>query len=173
MENISHYIKAMLFFQDITEAVYAPKREQGYTLQSFRYECSRTRNSQGIPYGPTQATVLRFTLKSLPDGYLKELYQRLKEKNAATSFSVVFDATFRSIDTEGMVLSDYDNAIVATGMVVNVNEAYDASSQYTVGDTDRTRHETHELMTTTVEFLLQSISYVGSNNYRKHLPINY
>ncbi|WP_071133716.1 hypothetical protein [Millionella massiliensis] len=172
MGNISHYTKAMLFFQDVTESMYPPKKEEGFTLQSFSYECARARNSQGIPYGPTRAGILRFALKSLPDGYLKELYLRLKE-NTPSSFTVVFDATFSPSDTDGRVLSDYDNALIVTGMVVNVNEAYDVLNLYTGDDDGRVGRSTNELMTTTVEFLLQSISYVGNNNYRKQLPINY
>ena len=74
---------------------------------------------------------------------------------------------------DGRVLSDYDNALIVTGMVVNVNEAYDVLNQYTGDDDGRVGRSTNELMTTTVEFLLQSISYVGNNNYRKQLPINY
>ena len=87
--------------------------------------------------------------------------------------TVVFDATFSPSDTDGRVLSDYDNALIVTGMVVNVNEAYDVLNQYTGDDDGRVGRSMNELMTTTVEFLLQSISYVGNNNYRKQLPINY
>ena len=93
MQNISNYIKATLFFDDFSEI--NVKKEQGFTLQQFNYECSRKRNNMGMPYGPTQTTVLKFLIKSLPDGYLKEVYKRLDE-NTDSSFSIVFNAAFRS-----------------------------------------------------------------------------
>ena len=77
MQNISNNQKASLYFDDIRET--KVKREQGFTLQQFHYECARKRNDRGMPYGPTQTTILQLQIKSLPDGYLKEIYKRLDE----------------------------------------------------------------------------------------------
>ena len=162
MRNISNYIKATLFFDDFSEV--KVKKEQGFTLQQFNYECSRKRNNMGMPYGPTQTTVLRFLIKSLPDGYLKEIYKRLDE-NADSSFSIVFNATFRMDENGENTLNDYDSALIITGFVISVDESY--------GEGPQTSKATANLMMTDVGFLTKSITYVGSDNYEKRLHINY
>lgn len=156
MRNISNYIKATLFFNDFSEVTV--KKEQGFTLQQFNYECSRKRNNMGMPYGPTQTTVLKFLIKSLPDGYLKEVYKRLDE-NTDSSFSIVFNATFRMDENGENTLSDYDSALVATGFVIGIDEAYSGMNT--------------GLMITNVEFLTKKITYIGNGNYKKNLFINF
>ncbi|HIX75027.1 MAG TPA: hypothetical protein H9977_08370 [Candidatus Parabacteroides intestinipullorum] len=162
MRNISNYIKATLFFDDFSEV--KVKKEQGFTLQQFNYECSRKRNNMGMPYGPTRTTILRFLIKSLPDGYLKEIYKRLDE-NADSSFSIVFNATFRMDENGENTLNDYDSALIITGFVISVDESY--------GEDPQTSKATANLMMTDVGFLTKSITYVGSDNYKKRLYINY
>lgn len=162
MQNTSNYIKATLFFEDINEV--KVKKEQGFTLQQFNYECSRKRNNMGMPYGPTRTTILRFLIKSLPDGYLKEIYKRLDE-NADSSFSIVFNATFRMDENGENTLNDYDSALIITGFVISVDESY--------GEDPQTSKATANLMMTDVGFLTKSITYVGSDNYKKRLYINY
>ena len=161
MRNISNYIKATLFFDDFSEV--KVKKEQGFTLQQFNYECSRKRNNMGMPYGPTRTTILRFLIKSLPDGYLKEIYKRLDE-NADSSFSIVFNATFRMDENGENTLNDYDSALIITGFVISVDESY--------GEDPQTSKETANLMMTDVGILTKSITYVGSDNYKKRLYIN-
>ena len=162
MRNISNYIKATLFFDDFSEV--KVKKEQGFTLQQFNYECSRKRNNMGMPYGPTRTTILRFLIKSLPDGYLKEIYKRLDE-NADSSFSIVFNATFRMDENGENTLNDYDSALIITGFVISVDESY--------GEDPQTSKATANLMMTDVGFLTKPITYVGSDNYKKRLYINY
>lgn len=162
MRNISNYIKATLFFDNFSEV--KVKKEQGFTLQQFNYECSRKRNNMGMPYGPTRTTILRFLIKSLPDGYLKEIYKRLDE-NADSSFSIVFNATFRMDENGENTLNDYDSALIITGFVISVDESY--------GEDPQTSKATANLMMTDVGFLTKSITYVGSDNYKKRLYINY
>lgn len=91
MKSISNYTKASLFLEDITDPTVTVKREQGFTVQRFDYECSRKRNTFGLPYGPSLMTTLRLTIKSLPDGHLKSLYKRMAENDPAP-FSIVFNA---------------------------------------------------------------------------------
>lgn len=148
------------------------KKERCFTLQHFGYECSRQRNTMGEPYGPTLALPLHFTIKSLPDGYLKELYQRLTE-NGTSVFSVVFNAAFRIDENGDNVLSDYDSALIVSGAVVGVSENYDAIEIKGQSSLKQKRATTADLMMTTVELLLQSIVYVGNNGYQKKLYINY
>lgn len=170
MRNISNYIKATLFFDDFSEV--KVKKEQGFTLQQFNYECSRKRNNMGMPYGPTQTTVLRFLIKSLPDGYLKEIYKRLDE-NTDSSFSIVFNATFRMDENGENTLSDYDSALIITGFVISVDESYGDNRPETITPSPKEEETTADLMMTDVGFLTKSITYIGSENYKKRLHINY
>lgn len=172
MSNMSNYTKAALFFHDITDPTVSTAKEQSFTLQQFRYECSRNRNSQGTPYGPTLSTSLFLTLKSLPDGYLKELYKRLTE-NTPSSFSIVFNATFNRNDNQDNALSDYTNALIVTGFMVDIFEGYAPLETLNANQRGRGNSSTADLMMTTVEFLLQTITYIGNNNYQKKLYINY
>lgn len=165
MQNISNYIKATLFFDDFSEV--KVKKEQGFTLQQFNYECSRKRNNMGMPYGPTLTTVLKFLIKSLPDGYLKEVYKRLDE-NTDSSFSIVFNATFRMDENGENTLSDYDSALIITGFIVSVDESYGDSNL-----TFKVQKTAVDLMMTNIGFLTKSITYIGSDNYKKKLYINY
>ena len=123
MQNISNYLKATLFFDNIHET--SVRREQGFTLQQFHYECTRKRNDIGMPYGPTQTTILQLQIKSLPDGYLKEIYKRMNE-HTESCFSIVFNASFRTDEGEN-TLSDYDSGLIVTGYAISVDEAFGAS----------------------------------------------
>ena len=75
MSNLSNNTKASLFLDDITSGI-TPSKDKSYTVQSFNYRCERKRNTMGMPYGPTGKTYLRFSVKTLPDGHLKDLYNR-------------------------------------------------------------------------------------------------
>lgn len=171
MKSISNYTKASLFLEDITDPTITVKREQGFTVQRFDYECSRKRNTFGLPYGPSLMTTLCLTIKSLPDGHLKSLYKRMAENDPAP-FSIVFNATFNRDEERGNVLSDYDNALVVMGTVLTINEIY-GDTPLTAGDSIDEGASPNELMMTNVEVLLQSIQYIGSSNYRKELYVNY
>ncbi len=165
MSTIPTYTKASVFFGDITDTTVSVTKEDGFTLQQFGYECSRQRDMLGMPYGPTLMSVLRMTVKTLPDGYLKELYKRLTEQSVS-SFSIVFNASFRQEPDH--VLDDYDQALVVTGFVIDVGEDY-----HSFEPQDWRSSASSSLMMTHIEFLLQSITYMGTNSYQKKLYINY
>ncbi|WP_139247477.1 hypothetical protein [Mediterranea massiliensis] len=169
MQNISNYLKATLFFDDIRTT--KVKREQGFTLQQFHYECARKRNDRGMPYGPTQTTILQLQIKSLPDGYLKEIYKRLDE-HTESCFSIVFNATFRTDEGEN-TLSDYDSGLVVTGYVISVDEAFGISRPEPAVFPSEEGEKKADLMMTSIRLLTQSITYIGSDSYQKTLYINF
>lgn len=161
MSNISNNTKATLFLYDITSGV-VPSKDKSYTVQSFDYRCERKRNTMGMPYGPTGKTSLRFCIKTLPDGYLKELYNRIHD-HTPSSLSFVFNATFEE-GPDGQ-LAEYETGMVVEGYVVNISEAFGHLLEDTA-DKD-------SLMLTSVEFLVGAITYMGSDNNRKTLYINF
>lgn len=169
MQNISNNLKAYLYFDDIRET--KVRREQGFTLQQFHYECSRKRNDIGMPYGPTQTTILQLQIKSLPDRYLKELYKRLNE-HTESCFSIVFNASFRTDEGEN-TLSDYDSGLIVTGYAISVDEAFGASHPETAIFPSGERKKNTDLMMTSIRLLTKSITYIGSDSYQKKLYINF
>lgn len=172
MTNISNYTKASIFFDDITDPTISVKKENGFTIQKFGYECSRNRNSMGMPYGPPLMTILNFTIKSLPDGYMKELYKKLAE-HSASNFSIIFNATFHTNEDQYNILEEYEQAIIATGFVIDIKEIYNAMESHNANSQNSNIPSTTDLMMTDVQILLQSINYIGNNNYQKKLYINY
>lgn len=168
MQNISNYLKATLFFDDINET--KVKKEDSFTIQQFHYECTRKRNNTGMPYGPTMTTLLQIEIKSLPNGYLKELYKRLDEQTES-QFSVVFNATFRTDDYGENMLSDYDSGLIITGYVISVDETFGIWSE---PETVLPQEErTADLMMTNIKLLTKSITYIGCDSYQKRLYINF
>ena len=145
-ENLSNYLKALLTLDDMTLGM--PIRQEGcQTVQHFAYRCCRSRDSQGRPYGPTNATILRFVLKSLANNESKHFYRRLQD-NESNTFSFIFNATFDEI----RLLKDYDDAMVVTGYVVEVQEVFGA---------DMPEVEDKEQMYMCVDILVESIEYIG------------
>ena len=169
MQNISNNQKASLYFDDIRET--KVKREQGFTLQQFHYECARKRNDRGMPYGPTQTTILQLQIKSLPDGYLKEIYKRLDE-HTESCFSIVFNATFRTDEGENS-LGGCDRGLVVTGYVISVDEVFGASHPATTTFPSEEGEKNIDLMMTSIRLLTKSITYIGSDSYQKKLYINF
>ena len=169
MQNISNYLKATLFFDNIHET--SVRREQGFTLQQFHYECTRKRNDIGMPYGPTQTTILQLQIKSLPDGYLKEIYKRMNE-HTESCVSIVFNASFRTDEGEN-TLSDYDSGLIVTGYAISVDEAFGASHPATTTFPSEEGEKNIDLMMTSIRLLTKSITYIGSDSYQKKLYINF
>ena len=159
MQNISNNQKASLYFDDIRET--KVKREQGFTLQQFHYECARKRNDRGMPYGPTQTTTLQLQIKSLP-----------LDEHTESCFSIVFNATFRTDEGEN-TLSDYDSGLIVTGYIISVDEVFGASHPETSPFFSEEGEENVNLMMTGIRLLTKSITYIGSDSYQKELYINF
>ena len=144
LEYMSQQLKAVMFLEDINEGIPA-RQENGFTIQHFDYSCFRSRNKMGIPYGPSNASLMLITLKTISsDGY-KELYQRLNSMEQY-DFSLIFNATY----DDYRILQDYEDAMIAHGYVVEIEELFDTT------DTQ------HNGMTLNMKILLHSLDYIGS-----------
>ena len=121
MTTLSNYLKAVLYPENYQEnELQNVLKEQCFTVQDFSYECCRKRNEAGSPYGNTQPTTMKFTIKlqSPDDG--KIFYRQMKE-NELFHFSFFFNATFGEFNR----LKKFDDAMVVRGYVVDVEEDYD------------------------------------------------
>lgn len=144
-EFFSKQLKGICTLNDITDKSIRILKEQCFTLQNYTYDCYRSRDGQGIPYGNTAASVLRFTVRFVQMDECSSFYKELKSNESCT-ISFVFNATFAGNQT----LSSYESALAVTGFIVDLKEIFQATSDNQV-----------ELI---VEFLLKGIVYVGWDN---------
>ena len=94
-DYLSNQLKAVLFLGDITEGI--PMRQQeGLTVQHFDFNCFRTRNNIGVPYGPSNASFDEFKL-------LKEYGDAMM----VVGYIVEIEEEFDTVDKpkQGMMLS--------------------------------------------------------------------
>lgn len=170
MKSISNHTKATLFLYDITDPSVKAKREQSITIQQFSYECSRQRDAAGIPYGSTITTLMHITIKSLPSGYMKDIYKCLTT-SSISKISILFNATFECGGGGETPLADYESALVAEGYVVDIAEEYGTPSPDDACGR-QAPSQTTDMMMTSITFLLETITYVGDSNYSRKLHIN-
>ena len=118
-----------------------------FTVQHFAYKASRSRNKSGIPFGPTNTTLMEFTLKLLNPADSKLFYERLVSNNTyACTF--LFNATFNEMKR----LKAFDDAMVVEGYIVDLEDNYDATP-----DEDGTS----EQILLNIKILVHSITYKG------------
>lgn len=146
----SNELKALLVTEDITEAGVSVRAGNCFTVQHFSYECHRRRNGAGFPYGPTVPSFLVFTVKVASDDSGKVFYERMQE-NGTFSYSFLFNASFNEMRS----LSEYQDALVATGYIVDLEELYESAP---LGD------GTSEQMLIRAKLLISNLAYVGRDN---------
>jgi hypothetical protein len=145
VDNSIRHLKGIFVPEDITDECISIAQSRCLTLQHYTYDCHRSRNEHGIPYGNTVASVLRFTLRVSQPDECDFLYRHLMQ-NREVTYSFIFNATF----DEHQRLTLYDDAIAIKGFVVDVAEAFQS--------------KTEEQMQLTVEVLLNRITYVGKDS---------
>lgn len=144
---ISNELKAMLVTEDITESGVNVRQENCFTVQHFSYECSRRRNSAGEPYGPTVPSFLTFTVKVASDNNGKVFFDRIIGSETFR-YSFLFNASFNDM----RALSGFQDAMVATGYIVDLEEIYESVP---AGD------GSSEQMLIRAKLLLCNLAYVG------------
>lgn len=147
MATLSNNIKAILIPEDFTEMAKV-SQDKCLTLQHFDYKCQRCRNEEGIPYGSTVSVILNCTIRTVED--LHVYYDCLK-KNAPQAFSFIFNATFDNYRH----LWDYEDAMIATGYVVDIEEDFNSATNE-AGDTEQ--------ILCNIKILLSNITYVGKSS---------
>lgn len=148
IEVLNKQLKGICTFGDVTDNSIRIVKSHCYSLQNYTYDCFRSRDEQGIPYGNTAASVLRFTVRFVQMNESKSFYQKLKS-NESCIISFFFNATF----TDNQELSSYDSALAMKGFIVDLKEQFQSKSQKQV-----------ELI---VEFLIKSIVYVGKDHAKE------
>ena len=155
--TISNQLKALLVVDDITEQGVTVWQYNGFTVQHFRYECCRRRNESGLPYGPTLPAYLDFTVRIASEDSGKVFYERMRT-NETFPYSFLFNASFNT----RRQLSECEDALVATGYIVDLEEEYESAPA---------ADGSAEQMLVHARLLLSNLTYLGREDRTLELTI--
>ena len=146
----SNELKAILVLEDITEEGVSVPQSNCFTVQHFHYRVERPRDADGVPFGTDQPAYLEFTVRISADDSGKTFFERMvSPENHPYSF--LFNATFNAARR----LSQYEDALVATGYMIETEEAYDK---------EPLRQGSQEQMLIRARLLLSNLVYLGQEN---------
>lgn len=148
----SNQLKALLITEDITEQGVSVWQSNCYTVQHFSYECRRRRNESGVPYGPTTPSYLDFSVRIANAESGKVFFERMKTYQSFP-YSFLFNASFNDMRK----LSECEDAMVATGYIIDLEETYDKPQEDGV----------QEQMLLRGKLLLCNIAYLGRDKKMK------
>lgn len=137
----------MLCVEDITETGVNLTPSNSFTVQEFHYDYGRRRDAMGRPYGPTESAYMDFTVRVSSDASAKVFFERMKE-NDPYAYSILFDVYFKNMSQ----MSNYEDAMVARGYLVEVEEMFDKTPQANLMVGQMLIH---------AKLLLTNITYVG------------
>ena len=157
MTKYSDHLKAVLYPDSILENGRNIENRTCHTVQRFSYQCRRSRNDAGFPYGDTAPSEMLFTIRLGHPDDGKVFYQRMLS-NELFDHTFIFNATFGQFDR----LESFEDAMVVKGYVVDVKEDYD-TTVLEDGTMNQIRME--------VTLLLSSITYAGKDDHFKKLEI--
>lgn len=157
--SIMREIKVMIFrgdiaklsesnFNDVVQQD-AFCRTNGMAVQQYDYTCALQRDRVGTIYGDPQSVVLDFSVCVMKTG--QNLFYEKLQDNGPDLYSFVFNAVF-----EDDKLKSFDQAIMAEGYVVEVEEA---------GSNDQ------EQAYIRVKLLASKMTYIHKNNDKITLSI--
>lgn len=126
------------------------QRPNGMAVQQFAYRCALQRDSAGTVLGRPENVVIDFSVCVM---HAKQniFYEKLMD-NATEKFTFIFNAKF-----ENDKFKDFDNAIMAEGYIVNVEE---------YGSND------NEQAMMRVKLLASELTYLHKNNDKLILTIS-
>lgn len=117
--NLTNHRKTVLLIGNILDDNVRFGQEDCVVVQKFEYVFERTCNTNGIPTGTTINPVVEFSFKFMDDAKPKSLFKYL---NSMELIEITF--LFNVSYNDNRKISDYDNAIVMKGYVVEVEQDY-------------------------------------------------
>lgn len=146
-ELLSNHIKALLFTEDVSETRNI-LQSKCHVVQHFDYKCQRPRNEEGEAYGKTISAILNCTILSADN--LQVFYEQM-QSSSPHAYTFLFNSTF----DERKELTDYEDAMIVIGYIVDIEETFDTTSS--------SPDETTQMLLK-FQILLSNITYVGKNN---------
>lgn len=135
-------------FNDVVQED-AFRRSNGMAIQQYNYTCALQRDRVGTIHGEPQSVIFEFSVCVMQTG--QNLFYEKLQDNGMDQYSFVFNAFF-----EDDKLQSFDQAIMAEGYIVDVEEA---------GSND------NEQATIRVKLLAGKMTYIHKNNDKLTLSI--
>ena len=139
-----------LFPADLPEKLESIKIGQCFKIINFSFQCSRSLNDLGLPYGPTLPSTLEFTCKAGTAEKIKPFYQHLS-RTATGTYNFLFDPTFEANSNDNSKhLKSYDDAMTVRGNLIDLVDVY----------TTKENDEANQMLVT-VKLLITEIVFIG------------
>lgn len=148
MPRLSNELKAVILTEDILEMEMNTTQDKCMTVQRFNYNSRRKRDYTGATYGLSDPVLLDFSIRVNSPAHTKPFYSHLADGNNF-SLSFIFNAVFNPLRR----LTEYDDAMVVNGYVVNISEDFQGSM---LGSDD-------EQISLKVSILVRNITYLGKD----------
>lgn len=148
--SYSNYLKVVFSPEDLCEMSDAILRSNCFTVQHFHYESKRRRdNDSGIDIHAEESTLMDITIRINEPDCGKQLLQHMQDSEQH-SYALLFNATFKPTGR----LDDYDDALMATGYIINIEEVFETAQQ----------NGQQEQMLMHIHLLLNTITFIGKEN---------
>lgn len=139
-----------MFVGDYEETGSNMRKTDGMTVQEYHYQCRRTRNSRGEPYGPTHSSYLELTLRNFSDTFEAQVLRDMKSSRPA-NYSFLFNAGYE----DNQIVKNFTEALILSGFIVNLTESYSCLK-------DDNQEKGDRIMNMKIQIL--SIKYLSNNN---------
>ena len=138
--SYSNYLKVVFSPEDLCEMSDDILRSNCFTVQHFHYESKRRRdNDSGMD----------ITIRINEPDCGKQLLEHMQDSEQH-SYALLFNATFKPTGR----LDDYDDALMATGYIINIEEVFETAQQ----------NGQQEQMLMHIHLLLNTITFIGKEN---------
>lgn len=144
--KLSNNLKAVVFPDVMQDQGNNVQKEKCYSVQEFNYRSERSRNDAGFPYGPTNPTVMSFTVRLVHPEEGVIYHKRLLE-NAPADYTFLFNASYN----DQQRLKSFDNALFVNGYVIDVEDDFSAGG----------KASGNRQMLVRVKLFVSSITYKG------------
>lgn len=157
MPRLSNELKAAVLLEDIRDTGKTALQDKCITVQHFNYSSLRKRDYTGTAYGPSEPVILDFAIRVNTSAQAKPFYNYLiSEEHFSLSF--IFNAVFSHMKR----LSDYDDAMVINGYIIELEEDYQGSA---LG-------KNNEQISLNIRMLVRNITYIGKESNKTITFIN-
>lgn len=146
-------LKAIVVMNNLLEASGSITRDQCMSVEHFDYHFAHKRDEKGHTYKASEPAMLNFSVRLNSVEQAKPFYKQLTVIEYGP-LSFLFNAAFS--DTRH--LTDYDDAMVVDGFIVDVQEDF-SSTALTA--------QSEEQIILRARMLVRSVTYIGRNENKK------
>ena len=152
--------RVILYTKDVTkekkEKWKSIHMNEGFVVESFQYESKREHDRTGGTYHIEDATVIDIVVRINKVEIYSKLYGSMSPSNAQP-FAILFNARFEMDATDPYYLKSYDDAMVVTGHMVDIELDWERKN-VSCGDDNQNQ------LGMRIKLLMNSITFKGSSN---------